>query len=268
MMKHLVAILILILLDIAYAKAAIDSGEARRVGNAIGDLYREEIKSRLNLDLEVRHVVGGSGIFVDGVRIIHFEQKALVTLSNVVGGHPAVTKDAYALLVCHEFGHILGGGPTVTTKLNGTLSVEGQADYWATAICFKRYASEIEATTERLIRKLKIPEKVFEQCREHLTKEEATSSDPTKALLICQRAIAASISFANYFNATKVSMAAPIVDIDKIAPPVSKTLLKYGSNQCRINTFVAGAYCKESYDGKCDEEYNRRPACWFVANDL
>jgi len=45
------------------------------------------------------------------------------------------TEDTFALLLCHETGHLYGGAPW--SDEHNELSLEGQADYWS-ASCFKR----------------------------------------------------------------------------------------------------------------------------------
>ena len=46
------------------------------------------------------------------------------------------TTDSFALTLCHEVGHLYGGEP-VSEPVN-RMSVEGQADYWATSECWER----------------------------------------------------------------------------------------------------------------------------------
>jgi hypothetical protein len=49
--------------------------------------------------------------------------------------YPGMTKNAVIAVACHEIGHHLGGTPFYTGE---NLSVEGQADYYATLTCMKR----------------------------------------------------------------------------------------------------------------------------------
>lgn len=49
---------------------------------------------------------------------------------------PGMTANAYLEVLCHEVGHQLGGQPTFNGGTDWA-SVEGQADYWATAACMK-----------------------------------------------------------------------------------------------------------------------------------
>lgn len=63
----------------------------------------------------------------------------------ILGGTTRVedmTVDAYAAIVCHELGHLIGGAPyqTVSAPL---WSSEGQADYFAARTCLPRYFKSI-----------------------------------------------------------------------------------------------------------------------------
>ncbi len=59
---------------------------------------------------------------------------------EVLGGmlrHREMNQNVMLLLLCHEIGHFLGGPPLKSR--NGWSSVEGQADYYSTAICIKNF---------------------------------------------------------------------------------------------------------------------------------
>ena len=47
-----------------------------------------------------------------------------------------IKQDALALIICHELGHLYGGKPL--KKGRNHISVEGQADYFATNVCLKK----------------------------------------------------------------------------------------------------------------------------------
>ena len=60
---------------------------------------------------------------------------------NMFGGlarHELVTDDAFALVVCHELGHHLGGAPKVGGLMMRWASNEGQSDYFASLKCFRK----------------------------------------------------------------------------------------------------------------------------------
>ncbi|AUN98811.1 hypothetical protein DOM21_06940 [Bacteriovorax stolpii] len=51
--------------------------------------------------------------------------------------------DAYAAVVCHEMGHILGGAPHQTITGAEWSSSEGQSDFFAASVCLPRYYKAI-----------------------------------------------------------------------------------------------------------------------------
>lgn len=55
---------------------------------------------------------------------------------------PGMTEDALALVLCHEVGHLYGRSPFGDS--HNQLSVEGQADYWATSHCFEKIIPVLE----------------------------------------------------------------------------------------------------------------------------
>jgi hypothetical protein len=62
----------------------------------------------------------------------------------VYGGTAAVnngSEDSFALILCHETGHLYGGEPV--SEPHNHLSVEGQADYWATNACLPKLLSAL-----------------------------------------------------------------------------------------------------------------------------
>lgn len=51
--------------------------------------------------------------------------------------------DAYAAIVCHELGHIIGGAPLQTITGAEWSSSEGQADFFAASVCLPRYFASL-----------------------------------------------------------------------------------------------------------------------------
>lgn len=52
---------------------------------------------------------------------------------------PEMTEDAYAAIVCHEIGHIIGGEPRQTIVGANWSSAEGQSDFFSASVCLPRY---------------------------------------------------------------------------------------------------------------------------------
>ena len=62
-----------------------------------------------------------------------------VAMFGGLARHETVTEDGFALVVCHELGHHIGGAPKkVSYYSNSWASNEGQADYFANLKCLRK----------------------------------------------------------------------------------------------------------------------------------
>jgi hypothetical protein len=93
-----------------------------------------------------------------------------VAMFGGLARHSTITKDAFAAVVCHEIGHLMGGMPRYAQNRNH-MSTEGQADYFAMNKCLKRTWTNDTFTTDA-------PKYVQDQCKTHKTE---------KAYKICLR---------------------------------------------------------------------------------
>lgn len=59
-----------------------------------------------------------------------------------LAGIPNVTEDSFALVLCHELGHLYGGEPYRDSY--NRISVEGQADFWGAFECFAQVVDHLE----------------------------------------------------------------------------------------------------------------------------
>ena len=151
---------------------------------------------------------------------------------------PQMTLPALALILCHELGHRLGGPPYMKNSQYQQISSEGQADFFAAQKCWPRLSQS----------------SFFESNR---------SSDFSLKFcgdnLICASTLEAAQDFGQilhlYFGRLN-----PLARIENQArEQVTNTLdLAYPTEQCRIDTFKAGALCAK------DSSQCKRPACWFV----
>lgn len=174
-----------------------------------------------------------------------------------------MTKDSFALIVCHELGHHLGGAPK-TFLYEGWPSAEGQADYFATSKCLKRYYEELwneEYSLEN------VPEKVVSDCN-HTHKN-------LRDVKVCIRSLMASVAFGNFLN--QLPGAKGKISINTTDSRVVKgtNTNDYPRPQCRLDTLYQGGLCtissKEENDmedpaiGNCIDETKpgTRPRCWF-----
>ena len=179
-----------------------------------------------------------------------------------------LTDDGFIMTVCHELGHLLGGAPF---KLNQETSAEGQADYWASSVCAKKYFTEF-------------PENVVmsngyvrDQCAKKY------ESDPVEQK-ICYRTTMAGYSLATFLGLQTQGKQPRFETPDKRVLDVTDQV--HPLAQCRLDTFLAGALCeledsslafeqkilgdKLTTDYKCNEVVDgqltlldKRPKCWF-----
>lgn len=193
---------------------------------------------------------------------------------NMYGGlarRPEVTADGFAMVLCHEIGHHLGGYPYV----QGWAANEGQSDIFATSACaYKIFATNHELTAKA---REELPEAMKAKC---------DAAHPTDDRDICYRALLAGQSLATLLaNGGDVSFETPDTT------EVSRTNHKHPNAQCRLDTYVAGALCgrslwndhlipgkemasrnsfeaqTEAFAHSCVDGPGARPSCWFAALD-
>lgn len=176
--------------------------------------------------------------------------------------HKAVTEDAFALVVCHELGHHLGGAPKVSSFVMSWASNEGQSDYFATLKCFRKVFGQDDNIA--LTSKMTIDPQAISKC------EEIWSSPADAAL--CKRAAMAAKSLATLLGrGKKVAFNTPDKSI------VTKTNDKHPQGQCRLDTYFQGSICTVDHNedvsqkdysvGTCtranEDSTGTRPLCWF-----
>jgi hypothetical protein len=195
-----------------------------------------------------------------------------VSAIHMFGGlarHPETTEDAMALVACHELGHHIGGAPKKPSPNSKSLSWatnEGQADYWGTMKCLRRYFENDD--NAKAIKNVKVPADVVSKCQMIYKNANELAS--------CQRAAMAGLALGRLLNAlsqgkTQVSFSTP----DKRV--VATTYHEHPEAQCRLDTYFQGALCDHGFDqevsqsdantGVCSlrngDKIGNRPLCWF-----
>lgn len=191
-----------------------------------------------------------------------------VSMFGGLARHEAITEDGFALVVCHEIGHHIGGAPKKGGWFGGWASNEGQSDYWATAKCLRKVFRAEPEVTENTVNSMDVPDIVVKKCAEIF-------SDKLDQL-ICQRGSMAGMSTAKLFQALRNSDVEP--DFAKPDPAVAtRTDHSHPATQCRLDTYYQGALCSldEMIDTDQGDEsvgvcYRKagdtdgiRPLCWF-----
>ncbi len=167
--------------------------------------------------------------------------------------NPRMTLDAIAGVICHELGHFLGGRPKKSKQNGSWSSFEGQADYFATSQCLRKYFKEQD--NQGIVSKMPIPRYVTKKCRDNFSHSEDVA--------ICQRSAAASLSMG-------ITMADEVTRTISFQTPdtsiVEKNSLDMSRNiQCRLDTYFQGLLCNTPReDGTCLGPDGERPRCWFA----
>jgi len=202
-------------------------------------------------------------------------QTAYVVMSGGLARHPVITNDALALVVCHEVGHHIGGAPTKNIRGFGGPSVswasnEGQADYWGSLKCMRRYLSTQDNVAH--IERINVPNEVRRSCEDIF--------HDLNSQTICIRTTLAGHSLANMFRAIRTRNGRTLNELsftDKDPRVVKDMDDAHPAPQCRLDTYFSGSLCdrdvreRVSYtdlnSGVCTQinGYNNgvRPRCWY-----
>ncbi len=183
---------------------------------------------------------------------------------NMYGGlarHEAITMDGFALVVCHELGHHLGGAPK-----GGWASNEGQSDYFANLKCLKQVFSDAASLT---FTRMAAGDEVAERgC-------EATYSAPQERA-VCVRSAMAGKSVAYLFQILRKETVVPRFDTPD--PSVVTAMFSdHPATQCRMDTYLQGSLCSQPVSaplsstnpavGTCTRsagfQAGFRPLCWY-----
>jgi hypothetical protein len=190
--------------------------------------------------------------------------KFYITIYGGLARHPAVTRDGFQAVLCHELGHHLGGYPKKST--NRWSSAEGQADYYASMKCLRRLWAKEDNIA--IMQTQTIPTHLKQECR--------TSFKSAAEQALCERMGMAGKS---------VALMIQDLDHDSIEPKFETpdTLVVRAMNymhpyaQCRLDTYFQGAICpvsewiefddddetKGSCHSRLGDKIGLRPRCWF-----
>ena len=184
---------------------------------------------------------------------------------NMYGGlarHKDVTDDGFALVVCHELGHHLGGAPKVGGFMMKWASNEGQADYFGSLKCMRTVYGNDDNV--RIVSQMDVPEYAKEKC----IKSWATEDEQA----LCMRIAMAGKSLSKLLARSGTpSFSTPDSSV------VSRTNDKHPAGQCRLDTYFHGTLCdKDISDDVSNRDRNKgvcvrkrgykdgaRPLCWY-----
>jgi hypothetical protein len=191
-----------------------------------------------------------------------------VAMFGGLARHSTITEDGFALVVCHEVGHHIGGAPK-KSSWQGTrwATNEGQADYFATLKCLRKtFRGENNIAK---MAKVNVPAEVVQTCAAQFTTAEEQA--------ICQRGSMAGMSTAKLFQDLRNQTQAPEFSTPD-ANTVSRTNHNHPATQCRLDTYFSGAICNIDDMQDVDQTDEAvavcyrdagdavgvRPLCWFA----
>lgn len=171
-----------------------------------------------------------------------------------------VTKDGFQMVVCHEFGHHLGGFPFVVDWAAN----DGESDYFATLTCARElWKNDFKKNAEAIKGLPKFPKKMCDQAWPSKQERE-----------LCYRIMQAGKSLSDLLSSGQAKYETPSTkevtetDNEHPTPP-----------QCRLDTYMAGSICRKKFDVtvipqtqkeaepySCFALHNEkgyRPKCWF-----
>lgn len=234
---------------------------AEVVKAAIEDLYKNEFGHK-GKKLKISFDWNDSNINAYATRDEH--DNPVINITGGMAGHPNLSVDGLALVICHELGHFLGGAPKKNrgrTTLKSWSSAEGQADYYATSYCIKKLFETFPASESA--------EKINFQFSEI-----AQQAQEICETSLCQRIALASYSLAYVYSLIK-HYKQPLSLTNPTRNYVYQTNLGHPDPQCRLDTMLAGLKCQNSTDinfsstdptqNTCPDELFQRPRCWFYS---
>jgi subtilisin-like proprotein convertase family protein len=151
---------------------------------------------------------------------------------------PEITPDGFTAVVCHEMGHHLGGFYFYANSSTEWAASEGQSDYFATHSCLPN---------------------IWRNEKDNNAKSRATASPfirsqcdgvwhTTDAQNLCYRVASAGESLATMLSALRNGEAPKFETPDP--KEVDVTSIEHPAAQCRLDTYLQGALCTQSFDEK------------------
>jgi len=157
-------------------------------------------------------------------------------------------ENGFAFLICHEMGHFFGGQPFIHEYL--PLSVEGQADYFAARDCMKRYVKKFQTNSTPSNTAVSTCKKVYSN---------------SKSIRICALSLTAGEKFIKSQYAKSADHVS-LLNRDSSIANATIGFFNYPSQQCRLDTIVAGVLCNPGTD--CSQrQLASRPPCWYKSVD-
>ncbi|MFL5814951.1 MAG: hypothetical protein ACJ763_15355 [Bdellovibrionia bacterium] len=157
----------------------------------------------------------------------------LVTMFGGLARRPEISADGFALVICHEIGHHLGGYAFID---DDWASTEGNSDYFSTQACARALWGRPSLANHYAIR---YATRLEQQACDAVWKDQNSRE-------VCYRSINAGQSLANLLAAIGGEKQPHIETPDQTQ--VSSTYTEHPAAQCRLDTYVQGALCAKPFD--------------------
>lgn len=252
-------LLLLTLISVSASASSLTERVFNRAIDRVESAYKEEF-SKKNLTLSINRKWKSDDAIAYASQI---GNSALISISGGFRRFDYFDENSIIFVVCHEVGHFLGGSPKNHDPKHKLLSVEGQADYFATAKCLKTVLKN-DPQNARIAKDVVLEDEVKENCAEQFK----TKDD----LNICLIGSELALKIGKFVNDNRGSSRSE--ELSLLTPDSRRVFwrsldLYEGDVQCRMDTVYQGALCNESADSSkaCDEVSGKtmghRPRCWF-----
>lgn len=246
-LKNIMILLSLVALNSANAK--ISEADYNNILDDVLSAYEEDL-GHDGIDLIIKREYHSPIINASSYRL---NNSVEITVFGGIVKAPEITKDALALVACHELGHYIGDGQQKTSE-DMFASGEGQSDYFATAKCLKKVM---------LQRYNPYPVIVAPEIRSSCKMVFSNYND----VELCTRAVKAGTDVTALLSRIAGSKQTNVMTPDKTI--VTETYNGFTNAQCRLDTFFAGALCNLDIESneyclrRDGYQLGVRPLCWF-----
>ena len=217
--------------DNLYSLANMTEQDFNRIINSIMNIYKPIVAAK-------GATLKSNNLWSDATVNASAQQVGNNWIVNMYGGlarRAEVTADGFAMVVCHELGHHLGGFPFYGDT--DWAASEGQSDYFATQSCSREIWKNELAENARFRSLVGDYEK--SKCDAMWSKTEDQD--------LCYRTAAAGQSLATLLGALRSGSTPPRFDTPD-PRKVSSTYTGHPDAQCRLDTYFSGALCPVSFD--------------------
>ena len=158
-----------------------------------------------------------------------------------------LNQDARTLQVCHEIGHLLGGAPLKPgdNSVIPTVSVEGQADYFATSYCLKRIWKRNIGNSPYHFHSSLCKAKYINPAEQNFCNRIAEASLSLSLFNHHQSNLKDDALHAGYLSKKDLRLYSGRPTLNNFEDRVvTETVTSWPSPQCRLDSLMAGALCE------------------------